>query len=69
MRYGEYLRTLLGEVGMTQKELAAKSGVGKTTIGELVSGRSKSPSFANAKRIADAMGVPLQQFADNVDED
>jgi transcriptional regulator with XRE-family HTH domain len=67
MKYGEYLKYLLDEKGMSQTELAEKSGIGKTTIGELIKGRSKEPTFSKAKRIADALGVPLQQFADNVD--
>ena len=69
MKYGEYLRYLLDEKGMTQAELAEKSGVGKSTIGELVKGRSKEPTLIKAKRIADALGVPLQQFVDNIDDE
>lgn len=68
MKYGEYLKQLLDERGMTQSELAERSGIGKSTIGEWIKGRTNEPTFSKSKRIADALGVPLQQFADNVDD-
>ena len=69
MKYGEYLKLLLEERGMTQAELAERSGIGKSTIGEWIKGRTKEPTFSKSKRIADALGVPLQQFADSIDDD
>lgn len=63
MTFGEMLLMLLEEKKMTPTELAHKSGVGKTTISELINGRTKEPTFSKAKALADGLGVTLEDFA------
>jgi len=69
MKYRDVLQDLIDKTGTNPAEIERKCGVKRRTIYEILSGRSKSTSFINAKKIADALGVPLQYFADLVDED
>ena len=69
MTFGEALVVLMNRKGMTQTDLAAKSGVRKSTINELVKGRSKEPTLTKAKALADALGITLQDFIDLMDGD
>lgn len=69
MTFGEALVLLMDEKGISQTELAALSGVGKSTIGELVKGRSKEPTFSKAKKLADGLGVTLQDFIDLMEKE
>ena len=48
--------------GMTQAALAAKAGVGRVTIAEIETGR-KQGSIATLRRLADALGVTLDDLA------
>lgn len=67
MTFGEALIQIMGEKGISVTELAAKSGVRKQTITELIKGRSKEPTFTKAKALANGLGVPLQVLADMTD--
>jgi transcriptional regulator with XRE-family HTH domain len=61
--FGEKLRILRKQRGMTVRELA--EALGFTThgyIGDLESGRRK-PSLELALKIADFFGVPIEQLA------
>lgn len=69
MTFGAVLAELLEEREMSVAEVARLSGVRETTIRELVKGRSKDPTFTNAKLIADALGVTLQAMWDRMQED
>ena len=69
MTFGEALMQIMGEKGMSVTELAAKSGVRKQTITELIKGRSKEPTFTKAKALANGLGVPLQVLADMTDSE
>lgn len=69
MTFGEMLLKLMNEKGISQAELARRSGVSKQSITELVKGRSKEPTFSKAKAIADALGVSLEEMARMVFED
>ena len=54
--------------GMSQKELAAKAGAGRSTILAIESG--KRCNLANLVKIADALGVsPADLFLTNQDRD
>lgn len=68
MTFGEMLVLLMEEKGISRTELARLSGVSKQSITELVKGRTKEPTFSNAKALADALGVTLQEMADMVFE-
>lgn len=69
MTFGEALMTLMEQKGMTASELARRSGVVKTTICELVKGRSKEPTFSKAKALAKGLDVSLQVLADMTDSE
>ena len=67
MTFGEALVLVMEEKGMKPSGLSARSGVSKQTINELLKGRSKEPTFAKAKMLANGLGVPLQVLADLTD--
>lgn len=69
MTFGEALIRIMDEKGMSTTELAARSGVRKQTITELIKGRSKEPTFTKAKALANGLGVPLQMLADMTDSE
>ncbi len=69
MMFGEVLVQLLNERGMTISELSRRSGVRENTIRELAKCRSKDPTLTHAKRMADALGVTLQQVWDMMSDD
>ena len=69
MTFGEALIRIMDEKGISPSELAARSGVRKQTINELMKGRSKEPTFAKAKALANGLGVPLQLLADMTDSE
>ena len=69
MTFGEALIRIMDEKGMSTTELAARSGVRKQTITELIKGRSKEPTFTKAKALANGLGVPLQVLADMTDSE
>ncbi len=64
MEYAEVLHHYLVKCGVTQAELARRLGTSRSSVGELIRGRSKTPSVYKAKAIADALGVPLQDMLD-----
>lgn len=64
MEYADVLRYYLDKCGMSQAELARRLGSSRSSVGELIKGRSKTPSVYKAKAIADALGVPLQEMLD-----
>src|ERR671920_1536631 len=59
------IRTLRGNAGLTLAELASASGLGKSTLAQLESGRA-NPSVETLWAIAAALEVP---FARIVEED
>ena len=69
MTFGEALIQIMNEKGISPSELAARSGVRKQTINELMKGRSKEPTFTKAKALANGLGVPLQMLADMTDSE
>lgn len=68
MTFGEALIQVMEEKGISPSELAARSGVNKQTINELLKGRSKEPTFSKAKMLANGLGVPLQRLAELTDQ-
>ena len=69
MTFGEMLLKLMNERGISQAELARRSGISKQNITELVKGRSKEPTFSKALAIAKALDVTLEEMAAMVAED
>lgn len=48
--------------GMTVRELSFRTGIPKSTVGDLRSGRQRDLTAANARKIAKALDVPEKQM-------
>jgi transcriptional regulator with XRE-family HTH domain len=55
--FGQRLRRLREEKGLTVSSLAASVGVAEGTIRQLETGQTKSPSFVVGVRLADRLSV------------
>ena len=62
MSFGDKLKQLRLDAGLTQDALAAKIGVQKQTISRYENSE-REPNIRTAKRIADALGVSLEELA------
>ncbi len=51
------VRQLRRRAGLTQEELAQRSGVSVRTIRGLETGRRRNPRFASVRQLSDAMGL------------
>jgi transcriptional regulator with XRE-family HTH domain len=49
--------------GMTQADLARKTGLSTAVISQIVSGKTKDPRLSNVITIANALGVSLDYLA------
>ena len=56
------LKTLRETKGLTQEALARKAKVTRPYITMLERGTKKNPSLATLRRIAKALGVPVEQL-------
>src|SRR5258707_12407807 len=63
MKYGDRLQQLREKVGMTQEQLAERSGVKLWTLRGYEQGR-REPSWKAALSLAAALGVAAEAFAD-----
>jgi transcriptional regulator with XRE-family HTH domain len=63
--FGEKLRQLRGEAGLTQEELARQAGLGLGAVRDYEQGR-KGPSVASLFKLAGALGVSCEAFKDCV---
>ena len=54
-----WLRQARAAAGLTQEELAERSGVGVRTIGDLERGRTRKPYARSIRELAAALGVPF----------
>jgi transcriptional regulator with XRE-family HTH domain len=63
MKYGERLQELREKTGMTQEQLADRSGVKLWTLRGYEQGR-REPSWKAALALAGALGVAAEAFAD-----
>lgn len=62
MKIGERIRALRLDAGMTQEELAQRIGLKKQNISRYENSRVE-PNIRTAKRIAEALGVSLEEMA------
>ncbi|GAA0583099.1 helix-turn-helix domain-containing protein [Kribbella sandramycini] len=62
MRFGEQLRTLRARAGLTQRELALRTGLSTAAIRDLEQGRTRSPKAESVEVIAAALGVDATAF-------
>lgn len=63
-RFGVLLRDARRRAGLTQEELAARSGVGVRTIRRLETGSGTDPRIGTVTLLADALGVGQQERHD-----
>lgn len=59
---GRNVRRLRKAAGLTQPQLAKKSGVSRPTIANLETGYATTASLETAERLAAALGVPLWEL-------
>ncbi len=57
MRYGKAIRICRAAKGLSQKELAAKAGIGSSHV-SLIEAEKRSPSLATVEKICEALNVP-----------
>ena len=62
MSFGQRLKYLRTSLGITQEELALKIGIQKQHISRYENDRCE-PNIRTAKRIADALGVSLEELS------
>lgn len=69
MNMGEILKKRIFELTIkynkTFYELSKISGIPKSTIRKIASGKSKNPNLANIEKIAIAFGLSLYDFFDD----
>lgn len=61
MAFGEKLKVLMRDQGLTQSELSALTGVGKSSISQYLSGKNE-PARARKREFARALGVQDDYF-------
>jgi transcriptional regulator with XRE-family HTH domain len=67
MSFGPYLRGLRHGAGLSRTELARKAGVPVSTLRRWEGDRSM-PGLAALVRLAQAPGVPVERFAEGVED-
>lgn len=66
--FGEHLKSLLEEKGMTQRQFAKKAGLKESETSRWVNG-GRYPSLRNAKKISDILGVSIDELVNWVEND
>lgn len=64
-QFGEKIRHLLNLRGLTQTELAEKSGISLGTVKALVNNRAKNTTVETLEKIAQVLGIELEYFFDS----
>jgi transcriptional regulator with XRE-family HTH domain len=67
MSFGKHLRALRGEAGLSRPELAREAGVPVSTLRNWEGGRGM-PGLPVLLRLAGALGVPVERFAEGVED-
>lgn len=62
---GYNIAALREKKNMTQEELSEKSGVSRSIVSGLESGRTKQTTVKTLERLADALGVDISSFFTN----
>src|ERR1051325_6865696 len=60
--FGPTIEVLMGEAGVTYRELAARTGLSAGYLNHLVHGNRPVPSNDVVKTLADALGVEAEHF-------
>jgi transcriptional regulator with XRE-family HTH domain len=67
MSFGELLQALRGRAGLSRRELARRAGVAETTLRGWEVDRGM-PGMPALLRLAAALGVPVERFADAMED-
>ena len=67
MSFGDHLRALREAAGLSRAELARKASVPASTLRHWEGGRGM-PGLPTLLRLAEALGVPVEQLAEGVDD-
>jgi HTH-type transcriptional regulator, cell division transcriptional repressor len=67
MSFGQHLRRLREGAGLSRAELARRAGVPVSTLRGWESDRG-FPGLPAALRLAEALGVPVERFAEGVED-
>jgi transcriptional regulator with XRE-family HTH domain len=67
MSFGQHLRGLREGAGLSRPELARKAGVPASTLRNWEGDRG-FPGLAACLRLAEALGVPVERFAEGVED-
>ena len=63
-RIGDRLKVLMKEAGLSQRELAKRSGVDREHINQIVNNKTKSMTLKTAARLAKGMDIAPCRFFD-----
>lgn len=64
MNFGERLRELRKQAGMTQEKLARAADVSNATVFKLETVEGQDPSWSTVVKLARALGVSVAEFDD-----
>jgi transcriptional regulator with XRE-family HTH domain len=67
MRFGRHLRALREEAGLSRAEAARRAGVPVSTLRNW-EGDQGMPGLPRSLRLAKVLGVPLERFAEGVED-
>jgi transcriptional regulator with XRE-family HTH domain len=67
MSFGQYMRALRAEAGLSRAELARRAGVPASTLRNRENDRG-FPHLRALLRMAEVLGVPVERYAEGVDE-
>ena len=65
-RFGSSLGEMRREAGLTQEELAARSGLHRTYVGSVERGE-RNPTVLSLVRLAGGLGVPVKELVAQID--
>ena len=65
MKYGKKIKHMLAIRGMTQEELAVKSGVSLSLIAALANDKRETTTDITLEKLAKAFGIPVKYFFDD----
>jgi transcriptional regulator with XRE-family HTH domain len=66
MAFGERVRELRKERGLSQRDLAGRSGIDFTYLSKIENGRMEPPSEEVIRRVALALGTDADDFSKSV---
>ena len=66
VRFGFVVKTLREKLALTQEDLAEKAGIHRTYLSDIERG-SRNVALINIERLAESLGVSLQELFKKVD--